>query len=87
MDKPIHPGLLLKQEMQDRALTQKETAELFGVQETSLWNVTSQRMGFSKEMCKLCAKHFDKPLSYWVQKREEYMLGMYRNPADEQPWW
>ncbi|SEP18811.1 HigA family addiction module antitoxin [Niastella yeongjuensis] len=74
----IHPGELLKDELDSRGIKQKEFSELIGVQATQLNEIINGKRGINAEMALLFGKALNMDVSIWINLQNNYELDLAR---------
>lgn len=72
----IHPGELLKDELESRGIKQKEFSELIGVQATQLNEIINKKRGINAEMALLFGKALNMDAMIWINIQNNYELDL-----------
>lgn len=76
-----HPGMVLRDEMEERDLTQKQLGDLLNVSQPLLSEIINQKRRISIEMALKLETVFETPAEIWLnlQKRFDYVTTCHRN--------
>jgi HTH-type transcriptional regulator/antitoxin HigA len=72
----IHPGELLKDELESRGIKQKEFAELIGIQATQLNEIINRKRGINAELALLIGKALKMEAITWINLQNNYELDL-----------
>jgi HTH-type transcriptional regulator/antitoxin HigA len=72
----IHPGELLKDELESRGIKQKEFAELIGVQPTQLNEIINRKRGLNAELALLIGTALKMDAKIWINIQNNYELDL-----------
>jgi addiction module HigA family antidote len=72
MHKPLHPGVLVKDEIDATGLNVTQAAEKLGVSRTCLSRLIHEHMGISPEMALRLAKFFGTSVEMWINIQAQY---------------
>ena len=72
----IHPGELLKDELESRGIKQKEFAEIIGIQVTQLNEIINRKRGLNAELALLIGKALKMDVSIWINAQNNYELDL-----------
>lgn len=72
----IHPGELLKDELESRAIKQKEFAELIGIQPTQLNEIINKKRGINAELALLIGMALKMEPLIWINLQNNYELDL-----------
>ena len=78
---PVHPGSILKEELRERAIKQKEFAKMIGMQPTHLNALLHGARSISPQLAVRLEAALNIPASVWLNLQSNYNLDMLR-PAD-----
>ncbi len=81
MKNPIHPGLLVKECVDDLELSVAKAAEGLGVTRQQLYKVINQESSVSPEMAYRLEKAFGSTADTWLKMQMNYDLAQVRNRA------
>ena len=85
MKNPAHPGILLKDDLDELGLSVAEAAKGLGVTRQQLYNVISGRSGVTPEMAIRLEKAIGGNADHWLRMQAAYdlaQLRMRREPID-----
>ncbi|MDX2223724.1 MAG: HigA family addiction module antitoxin [Rhodospirillaceae bacterium] len=71
---PIHPGEILKEELEERTLTASALARALGVPVTRITEILNQRRGVSADSALRLAKYFGGDARFWLNLQQSYEL-------------
>ncbi len=74
----IHPGEVLKDELQARNITQKEFALLTGIQQTQLNEIIKGKRGINADIALLIGKALEMDARLWLNLQNDYELDVAR---------
>lgn len=80
----IHPGEMLKDELDDRSITQKEFAGLTGIQQSQLNEIIKGKRGINAEHALLIGKALQMDPSIWMNLQVNYDLDVARKKEKNQ---
>lgn len=72
----IHPGELLKDELESRGIKQKEFAELTGIQPTQLNEIINGKRGINAELALLISRALKMEATTWLNLQNNYELDL-----------
>src|SRR5438477_10430436 len=75
-----HPGVFLREEMEERGLLARDLAFILGVPEQSLNTILSGKRGISPEMAKALGEAFDVPAEFFMNLQQAYDLSRAASP-------
>jgi HTH-type transcriptional regulator / antitoxin HigA len=75
-----HPGLYIKEEMEERDWSQRDLAFILGVSEQALNPILNGKRGISSEMAKALGEAFDVPAEFFANLQQSYDLAQARTP-------
>jgi antitoxin HigA-1 len=83
MKNPVHPGLLIKECLEDLGLSVAEAAKGLGVTRQQLHNVIAGRSNLTPEMAIRLEKAFGSTADTWLRMQMNYDLAQIRMLAPE----
>jgi HTH-type transcriptional regulator / antitoxin HigA len=75
-----HPGLYIKEEMEERGWSQRDLAFILGVSEQAINPILNGKRGISPEMAKALGEAFDVPAEFFANLQQAYDLAQARTP-------
>ncbi|MBO9200613.1 MULTISPECIES: HigA family addiction module antitoxin [Niastella] len=81
----IHPGELLKDELEARGIKQKDFSELIGVQPSQLNEIINGKRGIDAEMALLFDKALNMDASIWMNLQKYYEDDLARIKGESSP--
>jgi len=72
----IHPGEILKDELETREIKQKDFAELIGVQPTQLNEIINGKRGINTDLALIIGKAFKMDPKIWINLQSNYELDL-----------
>ncbi|HEY1804996.1 MAG TPA: HigA family addiction module antitoxin [Terracidiphilus sp.] len=76
----IHPGVYIKEEMDERGWSQRDLAFILGCSEQAINPILNGKRGISPEMAKAFALAFDVPAEFFANLQQAYDLSQARMP-------
>ena len=73
---PTHPGQLIKDELKERGLTQKQLSEMTGIKASVISETINGKRSISLNMAVALEKAFDIPADIWMNMQTNYDLDM-----------
>jgi antitoxin HigA-1 len=83
MQNPVHPGLLVKECLDDLGLTVAEAAAALHITRQQLHNIVAGRSGVTPEMAIRFEKAFGSTADIWLRMQVNYDLAQARRHASE----
>jgi addiction module HigA family antidote len=83
MKNPVHPGLLIKECLDDLGLTVAEAAAALHITRQQLHNIVAGRSGVTPEMAIRFEKAFGSTADTWLRMQMNYDLAQARQRANE----
>ncbi|MHB9072634.1 MAG: HigA family addiction module antitoxin [Desulfobaccales bacterium] len=83
MKNPVHPGLLVKECLDDLGLTVAEAAAALHITRQQLHNIVAGRSGVTPEMAIRFEKAFGSTADTWLRMQMNYDLAQVRRRAAE----
>ncbi|MBU4233961.1 MAG: HigA family addiction module antidote protein [Proteobacteria bacterium] len=83
MHNPVHPGLLVKECLDDLGLTVAEAAAALHITQQQLHNIVAGRSGVTPEMAIRFEKAFGSTADTWLRMQVNYDLAQARQRAAE----
>ena len=83
MKNPIHPGLLVKECLDDLRLTVAEAAAALHITRQQLYNIVAGRSGVTPEMAIRFEKAFGSTADTWLRMQANHDLAQARRQASE----
>ena len=83
MKNPVHPGLLVKECLDDLGLTVAEAAVALHITRQQLHNIVAGRSGVTPEMAIRFEKAFGSTADTWLRMQMNYDLTELRSHADK----
>jgi antitoxin HigA-1 len=83
MHNPVHPGLLVKECLDDLGLTVAEAAAALHITRQQLHNIVAGRSGVTPEMAIRFEKAFGSTADTWLRMQVNYDLAQERQHAAE----
>jgi addiction module HigA family antidote len=71
---PIHPGAILKDELEDRGLSASALARAVGVPVTRITEVLNERRGISADTALRLARYFGGTPQFWLNLQQSHDL-------------
>lgn len=72
--KAIHPGEILREELQERGIKQKEYAQMIGVQEVYLNEFVEGKRNMDEALATKLEEHLGVPCKTWMNLHKGYLL-------------
>lgn len=72
----IHPGEILKDELQERGISQKEFAQLTGIPQTQLNEIIKGKRGFNADIALVIGKALQMDAAVWLNLQSNYELDL-----------
>ena len=72
----IHPGEMLKDELQERGIAQKEFANLTGIQQTQLNEIIKGKRNLNEDIALLIGKALKMDAVLWFNMQRNYELDL-----------
>jgi antitoxin HigA-1 len=82
MKNPAHPGLLLKDDIEELGLSVAEAAKGIGVTRQQLYNVISGKSGITPEMALRLEQAIGSNADHWLRLQAAYDLAQLRMRPD-----
>ncbi|MBI4763089.1 MAG: HigA family addiction module antidote protein [Deltaproteobacteria bacterium] len=82
MKNPVHPGMLVKECLNDLGLSVAEAAKSLGISRQQLHNVIARRSQVTPEMAIRFEKAFGSTADTWLRMQMNYDLAQIRKSAD-----
>ncbi len=76
MMKPIHPGRILRREMQTRAMTANRLALDIGVPSGRITDIMGGKRGITADTALRLARYFGNALQFWMNLQVQYELAL-----------
>jgi HTH-type transcriptional regulator/antitoxin HigA len=76
----VHPGLYIKEEMEEREWSQRDLAFILGCSEQAINPILNGKRGISPEMAKAFGEAFDVPAEFFANLQQAYDLAQARTP-------
>ncbi len=83
MKNPVHPGLLVKECLDDLGWTVAEAAAALHITRQQLYNIVAGRSGVTPEMAIRFEKAFGSTADTWLRMQVNYDLAQARRQASE----
>jgi antitoxin HigA-1 len=83
MKNPAHPGLLLRDDIEELGFSVAEAAKGLGVTRQQLHNVISGRSGITPEMALRLEKAIGSTADHWLRLQAAYDLAQLRTRSDK----
>ena len=77
----VHPGIHIKEEMEERGWIQRDLAFILGCKEQAVNPILSGKRGISPEMAKALANTFDVPAEFFLNLQKNYELALAQEPS------
>jgi antitoxin HigA-1 len=74
--KPVHPGRLLRREMQTRKLSANALALALRVSSGRITDILNEKRGVSPETAMRLARYFGNSARFWLNLQTTYELGV-----------
>jgi HTH-type transcriptional regulator / antitoxin HigA len=76
----VHPGVYIKEEMEERGWSQRDLAFILGCSEQVINPILNGKRGISPEMAKALGEAFDVPAEFFANLQQAYDLAQARTP-------
>ncbi len=76
----VHPGVFIKEEMEERGWSQRDLAFILGCSEQVINPILNGKRGISPEMAKALGEAFDVPAEFFANLQQAYDLAQARTP-------
>src|SRR5712691_5999633 len=76
----MHPGVYIKEEMEERGWSQRDLAFILGGSEQAINPILNGKRGISPEMAKALGEAFDVPAEFFANLQQAYGLAHARRP-------
>jgi HTH-type transcriptional regulator / antitoxin HigA len=76
----VHPGVFIKEEMEERGWSQRDLAFILGCSAQVLNPILNGKRGISPEMAKALGEAFDVPAEFFANLQQAYDLAQARSP-------
>jgi len=76
----MHPGVYIKEEMEERGWSQRDLAFILGCSEQAINPILNGKRGISSEMAKAFGEAFDVPAEFFANLQQAYDLSQARMP-------
>lgn len=76
----VHPGVYIKEEMEERGWSQRDLAFILGCSEQAINPILNGKRGISPEMAKALGEAFDVPAEFFANLQQAYDLAQARTP-------
>ena len=85
MHNPVHPGEILRQELEARGTTITAAARALGVTRKALSDVVNLKAGVSPVMARRLEAALETPARLWINLQAAYDLGNEDGEGEEEP--
>jgi HTH-type transcriptional regulator / antitoxin HigA len=75
-----HPGVYIKEEMEERGWIQRDLAFILGINETAVNQILSGKRGISADMAKALGEAFDVAPEFFANLQQSYDMARAKNP-------
>lgn len=82
MKNPVHPGILIKDNIETLGISVTEFAFKLGVSRQIVSRIINQKAGISTEMALKLAKAFNTAPEFWINMQVQYDLAQARKTAN-----
>jgi addiction module HigA family antidote len=82
MKNPVHPGILIKDNIETLGLSVTEFALKLGVSRQIISRIINQKAGVSVEMALKLAKAFNTTPEFWLNMQQKYDLAQARQTVN-----
>ncbi len=82
MKNPVHPGVLLKDNIETLGISVTEFAFKLGISRQIVSKIINKRAGISVEMALKLAKAFSTTPEFWINMQTQYDLAQARKTTD-----
>lgn len=82
MKNPVHPGILLKDNIETLGISVTEFAFKLGVSRQIVSRIINQKAGISTEMALKLAKAFNTTPEFWLNMQQKYDLAQARQTTN-----
>ena len=82
MKNPVHPGILIKDNIETLGLSVTEFALKLGVSRQIISRIINQKAGISVEMALKLAKAFNTTPEFWLNMQQKYDLAQARQTVN-----
>ena len=83
MSPKIHPGRILKKELEARAITQRAFSKLIKKSEVEISDIIAGRRKITADLAMRFEAALDTPADSWLTMQQQYDLAAFRNSKDK----